>query len=405
MRNLPIGVLLCLLTTARATANEELTQEVLIQVGGSPIDVGGFRGAAPFVADFDGDGLNDLLVGQEEQGRLRIYRNVGTKEEPRFDDFEWFQVNDEIAELPGYGQFRPQLVDLNGDEEQDLVTSSSAGLVFWYQRTAEGKFMEAETLRRDDGQVLNAGTDATCHVADWEGDGDNDLIVAGRLTPDARTGEVRLIENKGSQRALSLAAPRPLEADGQPIHTPQRESCPVVADWNRDGKWDLLLGAPDGSILLYENIGAPTAPRLAKGRQMVSPIQPQRQAEDAKLRRGRGGNFCVTDWNNDGRLDILIADVQQESIRPDVPEAAKQLETIRQESVQLLGDYRRLRGLYNRLSPQTQAQQREVVRQSRAQIAVKLEELRKKTSDLEKSMRPQQKQHGYVWLLESTNAP
>jgi hypothetical protein len=214
------------------------------------------------------------------------------------------------------------------------------------------------------------------------------------------------MENKGSQRALSLAAPRPLEAEGQPIHTPQRESCPVVADWNRDGKWDLLLSAPDGSILLFENIGARTAPKLAKGRQLVGPpIQAQRQADDAELHRGRGGNFCVADWNNDGRLDILIADAQQETIRPDVPEAADQLEEIRRESVRLVGDYRRMRSLYNRLNPETQTQQREVVRQSREQIAVKLEELHRKTSDLEKAMRPQQKQHGYVWLLESTNAP
>ena len=40
--------------------------------------------AAPFVGDFYGRGVNDLLVGQFGQGILWIYRNVGTNANPRF---------------------------------------------------------------------------------------------------------------------------------------------------------------------------------------------------------------------------------------------------------------------------------------------------------------------------------
>ena len=39
--------------------------------------------AAPFVGDFDGDGVMDLLVGQFGQGILWIYRNEGTTAHPR----------------------------------------------------------------------------------------------------------------------------------------------------------------------------------------------------------------------------------------------------------------------------------------------------------------------------------
>lgn len=56
-----------------------------------PIDVQHSGHAAPFVGDFDGDGLKDLLVGEYYKGRLRVYRNVGTNEKPQFDGYALFQ--------------------------------------------------------------------------------------------------------------------------------------------------------------------------------------------------------------------------------------------------------------------------------------------------------------------------
>lgn len=61
------------------------------------VDVGH---AAPLMADFDGDGLVDLLVGQFGDGKLRIYRNVGTKKEPKFEGFTWFQAGEQDASIP-----------------------------------------------------------------------------------------------------------------------------------------------------------------------------------------------------------------------------------------------------------------------------------------------------------------
>jgi hypothetical protein len=44
----------------------------------------------PFVGDLDGDGRPDLLLGDRERGRLRIYRNVGTRAAPRLTGPKWF---------------------------------------------------------------------------------------------------------------------------------------------------------------------------------------------------------------------------------------------------------------------------------------------------------------------------
>lgn len=61
------------------------------------VDVGH---AAPLVADFDGDGVPDLLVGQFGEGKLRIYKNVGTAKQPTFDGFTWFKTGELEAHVP-----------------------------------------------------------------------------------------------------------------------------------------------------------------------------------------------------------------------------------------------------------------------------------------------------------------
>src|SRR4051794_7533692 len=73
----------------------ELASPIQILVGTKPLDVEREGHSAPEVGDFNGDGLRDLLVGQYDQGRLRIYLNTGTNQAPRFDDFAWFVAGDE----------------------------------------------------------------------------------------------------------------------------------------------------------------------------------------------------------------------------------------------------------------------------------------------------------------------
>ena len=49
--------------------------------------------ANPCLADWDGDGLNDLLVGQFVEGRLRFYRNIGTNSDPAFSEYSYVRAD------------------------------------------------------------------------------------------------------------------------------------------------------------------------------------------------------------------------------------------------------------------------------------------------------------------------
>jgi hypothetical protein len=66
---------------------------VYIEANGTPINVGYGGNASPFIIDWDGDGKQDLLLGQFNQGRVRFYTNIGTSYNPTFGDFIYLQAD------------------------------------------------------------------------------------------------------------------------------------------------------------------------------------------------------------------------------------------------------------------------------------------------------------------------
>jgi hypothetical protein len=84
---------------AKPPVRGDLAPPVKLLVGGKPIDVD-IGHAAPCVADLKGDGTLTLLVGQFGDGKVRVYRNTGSKTEPRFDKFEWLQAGGGDCKVP-----------------------------------------------------------------------------------------------------------------------------------------------------------------------------------------------------------------------------------------------------------------------------------------------------------------
>ena len=68
---------------ARPAVSYRFAPPVRLEAAGKPIDTE-VGHAAPLVVDFDGDGKNDLLVGQFGDGLLWFYKNIGTNARPKY---------------------------------------------------------------------------------------------------------------------------------------------------------------------------------------------------------------------------------------------------------------------------------------------------------------------------------
>lgn len=204
-----------------------------LQAGGADIQLGG--DAAPFVVDFDSDGLADLLVG-DATGTLTLYRG-GVTAEGVF--FYGAGVSLGISLPPGAAPF---VADWNNDGRKDLLVGAADGFVTLHLNTGteEAPAFGAGGYLAAAGLPISVGASSVPVVIDLDGDGDKDLVVG------TASGVVLSFRNDGDDAAPSLVAAGTLvKLSGSVV--------PFFCDWDADGSAELLLAANE-HIYIYQRL-------------------------------------------------------------------------------------------------------------------------------------------------------
>lgn len=210
------------------------------------IDVG--SSAHPVLVDIDGDGLKDMLIGNDfysspHQTKIAFYKNIGTSLKAKFhlitDDF------DSISNLGILGVF-PTFGDLDGDNDLDMILGEDGGSLIYYQNIGTATspnfiFSQANY------QSINVSAAASPQLIDVDRDGKLDLVIGNRI------GTLSYYKNTGSVNApIFTLQSNNFGAVNVSAGAIAGLSAPCLFDHN--GSYELLVGSISGYLYHYTNI-------------------------------------------------------------------------------------------------------------------------------------------------------
>lgn len=338
-------------------------------------------------------------------------------------------------------------MDLDGDGIPDLISGSWPGEIFFFKGQGKGQFAAPIKLRDKDDKLINpgggvrkkfkslfplqvavqvtgdatwektdkgavivydgqripvpegsnsyiTGTASAVHAVDWSGGGKLDLLV-GDIG-----GNVYLVPNEGTKQKWAFGKERHLKAGGADLRV-DGDAGPFACDWDGDGKLDLLVGAGDGSVWFYRNIGTGKEPELAAGVRIVGPGDVTYGPDAPKeAKRGVRSKVCAVDWFGTGRLDLLLGDfATQKPTRPEpAPKEKAEQDKAKAELDEVMKTYQAMIGKVMGPDRPKDKVEREKAEKEFQRVAERMQALREKVPEEYES-------HGWVWLFRRRPPP
>ncbi len=278
----------------------------------------------PTAVDWDGDLDLDLIVGDED-GRVAFVENTGefSNETPVFAMPRYFRQEADALKFGALAT--PYVYDWDGDQDQDIVCGNTAGNISVFENlgvsddgtpkwnapkllnivSADGDEEPFRVMAGPKGSIQGPCEAkwgyTTLSVADWDNDGDGDIIYNSIL------GRVGLLQNDaGTMRSLAFDSRQSelppawdwWQSPSSDTLT-QWRTTPLAVDFDGDAMLDLVMLDQEGFLTLRRSGEAAERVFIDENN------QPLRLNSGTCGRSGRV-KLSLVDWDGDDRLDLLV---------------------------------------------------------------------------------------------------